>query len=129
MTTSWVGTSAHNDIPLPKNVRRYYLPSSSHGGGTGLTTENPAPAGAVMCPGNNWGKGTLRANPVPATGMVNRVRAALRDWVMKDIDPPPSQWPQMKDKNLVEPTMTAMGFPKGIPGIPESIFLPENSTP
>ena len=27
---------------------------------------------------------------------------------------------------LVEPTMKAMGFPKGVPGIPDSIFLPEN---
>lgn len=129
MTTSWVGTSALNDIPLPKNVRRYYLPSSSHGGGSGLTTEKPlGPANNVFvnCPGNNWGRGTLLANPVPATGMVNRMRAALRDWVMHDTPPPPSQWPMMKDKNLVEPTMKAMGFPEGIPGIPASIFLPEN---
>ncbi|MEX0744497.1 MAG: alpha/beta hydrolase domain-containing protein [Phycisphaeraceae bacterium] len=125
MTPSWVGTGAKNDIPLPKNVRRYYLPSSSHGGGNGQTTENPGPP-AVNCPGNNWGRGTLRANPVPATGMVNRARAALRDWVMHDTPPPPSQWPQMKDKTLVEPTMKAMGFPRGIPGIPESIFRPEN---
>ncbi len=125
MTTSWVGTAAHNDIPLPKNVRRYYLPSSSHGGGSGLTTENPANA-PVNCPGNNWGRGLLRANPVPATGMVNRVRAALRDWVVSGTEPPASVWPRMKDKNLVEPTMKAMGFPKGIPGIPESVFKPEN---
>jgi hypothetical protein len=68
----------------------------------------------------------LRANPVPATGMVTRVRAALRDWVMHDTPPPPSVWPKMKDKNLVEPTMEAMGFPKGIPGIPEFIFKPEH---
>jgi hypothetical protein len=150
MTTSWVGTSADRDIKLPGNVRRYYLPSSTHGGGNGQTTENPAPAGAVNCPGNNWGRGTLRANPVPAAGLVNRVRAALRDWVMLDIDPPPSQWPTLKplDKAvgrddarhdghkrhhhkkwqplLVEPTMKAMGFPKAVPGIPESIFAPEN---
>jgi hypothetical protein len=131
MTTSWVGTAAQLDIPLPDNVRRYYLPSSSHGGGSGLTTEKPlgptsTPPVFVNCPGNNWGRGTLLANPVPATGMVNRVRAALRDWVMRDTPPPPSQWPMMKDKNLVEPTMKAMGFPEGIPGIPASIFLPEN---
>jgi hypothetical protein len=126
MTTSWVGTSATEDIPLPANVRRYYLPSSSHGGGNGATTENPGAAGAVGCPGNNWGKGTLRANPVPATGMVNRVRAALRDWVMHDTQPPPSIWPTIRDETLVEPTMKAMHFPKGIPGIPESIFQAEN---
>ena len=148
MTTSWVGTSADEDIPLPRNVRRYYLPSSTHGGGNGATTENPAAAGAVNCPGNNWGKGTLRANPVPATGLVNKVRAALRDWVMHDTPPPPSQWPTLEPLNgrnekddddddeegqqakwrplLVAPSMKAMGFPKGIPGIPESIFKPEN---
>src|SRR6266849_5523559 len=33
MTTSWVGTDPKNDIPVPDNVRRYYLPSSTHGGG------------------------------------------------------------------------------------------------
>ena len=170
MTTSWVGTSAKEDIPLPRNVRRYYLPSSTHGGGNGQTTEAPASSGAVNCPGNNWGKGTLRANPVPATGLVNKVRASLRDWVMNDTPPPPSQWPTLKpikrddwrghdhdeddddhrdgkgnDRDddhdddgdhdahhgkwrplLVKPTMKAMGFPKGIPGITESIFKPEN---
>ena len=173
MTMSWVGTSADHDIPLPHNVRRYYLPSSTHGGGNGATTENPSgpPTTVVGCPGNNWGNGTLRANPVPSTGLVNRMRAALRDWVMTGTPPPPSQWPTLAplDQNaghghgwdddddhdghddwkhgrdrdhdrdqhhkhhgkkwrplLVEPTMKAMGFPKGIPGIPESIFEPEN---
>ncbi|MDB5864786.1 MAG: hypothetical protein JWO70_2592, partial [Betaproteobacteria bacterium] len=31
----WVGTSAKEDIPLPANVRRYYIGSTSHGGGAG----------------------------------------------------------------------------------------------
>ncbi|MDQ2939263.1 MAG: alpha/beta hydrolase domain-containing protein, partial [Actinomycetota bacterium] len=129
MTTSWVGTDAKTDIPLPHNVRRYYLPSSTHGGGNGTTTENPPRpvlTNAVNCPGNNWGRGTLRANPVPATGLVNRMRAALRDWVMIEKAPPPSQWPTLADKTLVDPTKAAMGFPSGVPGIPDSIFLPEN---
>jgi Alpha/beta hydrolase domain len=130
MTPSWVGTDPKNDIPLPGNVRRYYLPSSTHGGGNGQTTENPAPAGAVNCPGNNWGKGTLRANPVPALGLVNRMRAALRDWVMNGTEPPPSVWPRMRgpkgERTLVDATKAAMGFPSGVPGIPDSIFLPEN---
>jgi hypothetical protein len=126
MTTSWVGTDPKNDIPLPDNVRRYYLPSSTHGGGGGGFNEAPADTNGVNCPGNNWGRGTLRANPVPATAMVNRMRVALREWVMNGTPPPASVWPLMRDKNLVEPTMKAMGFPKGIPGIPESIFMPEN---
>ena len=129
MTTSWVGTDPKNDIPLPDNVRRYYLPSSTHGGGNGATDENPPPTGAG-CPCNNWGTGTLRANPVPATAMVNRLRVALRDWVMKGTNPPESVWPRMKgpknERALVEPTKAAMGFPSGVPGIPDSIFAPEN---
>jgi len=132
MTTSWVGTDPKNDIPLPKNVRRYYLPSSTHGGGNGTTTENPPSVvtAPVNCPGNNWGRGTLRANPVPATGMVNRMRVALRDWLLHDTPPPASQWPTLRgpkgERNLVEPTKAAMGFPSGVPGIPDSIFLAEN---
>jgi Alpha/beta hydrolase domain len=161
MTTSWVGTDAKRDIPLPSNVRRYYLPSSTHGGGGGGFDE-AIPDTGVNCPGNNWGRGTLRANPVPATQLVNRMRVALRDWVLHGTPPPPSQWPTLApledvvsegghgkhdddddddgggkpDKHgnkhkkwqslLVEPTMKAMGFPKGVPGIPDSIFLPEN---
>ena len=162
MTTSWVGTDAKKDIPLPGNVRRYYLPSSTHGGGGGGFNEAIPNVGAG-CPGNNWGVGTLRANPVPATALVNRMRVALRDWVMHGTPPPPSQWPTLKplkanegdrhewddedddddgnarghdegDKHrdakwqalLVEPTKRAMGFPSGVPGIPDSIFAPEN---
>ena len=129
MTTSWVGTDPKTDIPLPDNVRRYYLPSSTHGGGGGNFNQAIPNVGA-SCPGNNWGTGTLRANPVPATQLVNRMRVALRDWVMKGIDPPPSRWPHLRGANnertLVEPTMAAMGFPEGIPGIPDSIFNPDN---
>jgi len=133
MTTSWVGTDPKNDIPLPDNVRRYYLPSSTHGGGNGAMTENPPDAVdlfAINCPGNNWGRGTLRANPVPATQLVNRMRVALREWVMNDTPPPASRWPLLhgakNERNLVEPTKAAMGFPSGVPGIPDSIFLAEN---
>ncbi len=134
MTTSWVGTDPKNDIPLPDNVRRYYLPSSTHGGGNRDATDSgfneALPATGASCPGNNWGTGTLRANPVPANSLVNRMRVALREWVMNDTPPPASRWPLMhgakSERNLVEPTKSAMGFPSGVPGIPDSIFLPEN---
>ena len=129
MTPSWVGTDPKNDIPLPKIVRRYYLPGSTHGGGNGQMDQNPPNTG-VNCPGNNWGRGTLRANPVPATALVNRMRLALREWVLNGTEPPPSRWPLMSgaknERTLVEATKEAMGFPSGIPGIPESIFLREN---
>jgi hypothetical protein len=132
MTTSWVGTDPKTDIPLPDNVRRYYLPSSTHGGGNGAMSENPPDASAapVNCPGNNYGHGALRANPVPATQLVNRVRVALRQWVIDGTEPPPSLWPLMRgaknERALVEPTKEAMGFPSGVPGIPDSIFAADN---
>jgi len=132
MTTSWVGTNPIIDIPLPDNVRRYYLPSSTHGGGNGATTQAPADVTTtpVNCPGNNWGRGMLPANPVPSTALVNRMRLALRDWVTQGTPPPASVWPHMRgprnSRDLVEATKQAMGFPSGIPGIPDSIFAPEN---
>ena len=45
----------------------------------------------------------------------------LRDWVMHDIEPPPSRYPRLHGHNavLVMPTKEAMGFPD-IPGVPES---------
>jgi hypothetical protein len=129
MTPSWVGTDPKNDIPLPNNVRRYYLPSSTHGGGGGGFNQATSPAGA-NCPGNNGGTGTLRANPVPATAMVNRLRVALREWVLEGTEPPASKWPLMSgakhERTLVEANKAAMGFPSGVPGIPDSIFAPEN---
>jgi hypothetical protein len=132
MTPSWVGTDPKNDIPLPENVRRYYLPSSTHGGGNGQMIENPpdVTTAPVNCPGNNWGRGTLRANPVPSTALVNRMRVTLREWVLYGTEPPPSRWPLMRgaknERTLVEATKQAMGFPSGVPGIPDSIFQPEN---
>ena len=132
MTTSWVGTDPKNDIPLPDNVRRYYLPSSTHGGGNGATTQNPpdVTTAPLNCPGNNWGRGTLRANPVPSTALVNRMRLALRDWVTNGALPPESVWPHLvgakNSRDLVDATKQAMGFPSRVPGIPDTIFAPEN---
>jgi len=129
----WVGTDARRDIPLPENVRRYYIPSTTHGGGAGGFTQNP-PDVPVNCPGNNYGQGILRANPVPQTETVNAIRYHFRQWVMNDILPPPSVWPRLREGGhhhhhqgtLVEPTKEAMGFPT-IPGLrptaPEPGFI------
>jgi hypothetical protein len=125
MTTEWVGTSADVDIPLPHDVRRYYVPSTTHGGGGGGFSQN-IPNNPVNCPGNTWGQGMFRANPVPEAQLVNALRVAMRSWVMHDTPPPPSRWPRLADGNLVDPTQQAMGFPSGVPGIPATIFDPAN---
>jgi hypothetical protein len=126
LTPEWIGTAGDADIPLPRNVRRYYVPSSNHGGGAGGFAHMPATAGGPSCPGNNFGRGTLAANPVPHTEITNVLRVAMRDWVLNGTPPPPSRWPTLAGKTLVEANRKAMGFPAGVPGIPDSIFLPEN---
>lgn len=125
MTTSWVGTSADADIPLARNIRRYYIPSTTHGGGAGGFVHQP-PATGVNCPGNNYGTGVFRANPMPSTQMINVIRLALRRWILDGTPPPPSRYPTLTGGTLVDPTKAAMGFPSGVPGVPDSIFEPEN---
>jgi Alpha/beta hydrolase domain len=125
MTTEWVGTAANTDIALPRNVRRYYIPSTTHGGGGGGFNQNIANT-MVNCPGNTWGQGIFRANPVSETEITNVLRLAMRNWLMVGTSPPPSRYPTLVGGNLVAPTQAAMGFPSGVPGVPASIFLPEN---
>ena len=112
----WVGTDARRDIPLPGNVRRYYIPSSRHGGGSG--SFDVTPPAAPACPGTGQGQGLLPDNPVPHTETQAALEHHFRNWVMQGVDPPPSQWPRLREGNLVAPTKKAMGFPT-IPGVPE----------
>ena len=145
LTPEWVGTDARSDIPLPDNVRRYYIASSSHGGGAGgFDTSLPGiglPTNGPSCPGNNFGTAVLPANPVPHTQTVNALRLHFRNWVMKGIAPPDSVYPTLNGKradaggkitrgrnvpDLVDANKAAMGFPT-IPGVrgtaPEPDFI------
>lgn len=126
MTTEWVGTAADTDIPVPANVRRYYIASSSHGGGAGGFDSSLSPAPSPACPGNNFGTGVLPANPMPHIETVNAIRARLRAWVMKGTAPPDSVWPLLARGELVDANKTAMGFPtlpSLRPTIPEPDFI------
>lgn len=118
----WVGTDPKNDIPLPKNVRRYYIPSTDHGGGPGGFSVTPLPP-AANCPSSGYGPATFAANPVPHTQTVNALRAHFRNWVIHGTPPPESRYPTLRgsktERNLVEATKSAMGFPT-IPGVPPS---------
>jgi hypothetical protein len=94
----WVGTDASTDIPLPKNVRRYYIPSTEHGGGDGGFDTVNLPA-VPSCPSAGYGQGTFRGNPVPHTQTVLALRVHFRNWVMKGTLPPPSRWPTLRPLN------------------------------
>ena len=115
LTPEWVGTAGTTDIPLPDNVRRYYLPGTAHGGGAGGFTVGVAPP--ATCPTRNYGTGVLAANPLPHTETVNALKFHFRNWVMMDTPPPPSRWPMLADGTLGDATKDAIGFPT-IPGLP-----------
>ncbi len=102
-----VGTRADRDIPLPVNVRRYYFPGVSHGGGPGGFDPDPPPQ---ACCG-------LAPNPNPSRETLRALQAALVDWVVKGALPPPSQYPRLDRGELASPTQAALGFP-AIPGVP-----------
>jgi len=115
LTPEWVGTDGRTDLPLPDNVRRYYIPSSSHGGGAGgFNSSLPGqgmPTSGAACPGNNFGTGLLPPNPMPHTETVNALRLHLRRWVMKDEPPPPSRYPSLARGTLAPAHKAGIGFP------------------
>ncbi len=152
LTPEWVGSDGARDLPLPGNVRRYYIASSTHGGGAGgFGSSIPGialPTAGPSCPGNNFGTGVFPANPVPHTPVVNALRVHFRDWVMFGVKPPDSIWPRIRPNapagvgrdrhhgggmvaaanlsQLVDANKAAMGFPT-IPGLrataPEADFI------
>ena len=112
MSPNLVGTKADVDIALPSNVRRYYFPGTTHGGGRGgFSTEIPALANGCELPNN----------PNPQSETMRALIVALTEWVVKDAAPPPSQYPRLDQAQLAKPDHRAMGFPL-IPGAP----LPDN---
>lgn len=130
LTPEWVGTDGRADLPLPPDVRRYYIASSTHGGGAGgFDTSVPGaglPAKGAACPGNNYGTGVLPPNPMPHLQTVNAIREHFRAWVTRGVAPPPSRWPRLSDGTLAVADKNAIGFPT-LPGlrasVPEADFI------
>jgi hypothetical protein len=113
MSPDLVGTDARADIPLPGNVRRYYLPGVTHGGGMGGFETDPAKLpGAPGC--------TLAGNPNPAYLTYNALQHALAEWVQRGVEPPPSVYPRLQRHELVPVAALARRFPKGA-GLPDPV--------
>jgi hypothetical protein len=106
MSPGLVGTDAKEDIALPANVRRYYMPGTTHGGGAG--------GFQVMQPSNE--RCGLATNPNPMADTHRALTAALIDWVVKGAEPPPSRYPTLAQRELVPAAAVAASFPK-IPGV------------
>ena len=123
LTPEWVGTDAKADLPLPDNVRRYYIASTNHNGGVGgFNTSLPGkglPTVGAACPGNNFGTGVLPANPVSHTQTINAIRVHFRNWVMQGTTPPPSRYPMLANNTLGPANKAGIGFPT-LPGLRET---------
>ena len=102
MSPGLVGTDARHDIALPGNVRRYYMPGTTHGGGAGGF--QIAQAGNERC--------SLPQNPNPMADTHRALVAALIEWVMKGTEPPPSRYPTLADGQLAPAATVAAAFPK-----------------
>jgi hypothetical protein len=103
-----VGTDAKADLPLPSNVRRYFFPGTTHGGGRGgFSAARPAPPADCVLP----------ANPNPESETLRALTVALVDWVTKGTEPPPSRYPRLDQGQLAPATKAGIGFPN-IPGAP-----------
>ena len=101
-----VGTDATRDIPLPDNVRRYYMPGTTHGGGRGGFARVQPAAGRCELP----------QNPNPMADTTRALLAALVEWVTKGTAPPASRYPMLADGALVAADANAATY-RTIPGL------------
>ncbi|MBN9319315.1 MAG: hypothetical protein J0I28_06485, partial [Caulobacterales bacterium] len=108
-----IGTDAKADIPLPANVRRYYNPGVTHGGGQGgFKLEGPRMAAC-----------TLAGNPNPVADTARAHLANLISWVKDGVEPPPSAYPTLAKGDLVTAEQAMARFP-AIPGAPRPDLNP-----
>src|SRR5262249_48148141 len=101
------GPEGGEEGALPRNVRRYYHPGTSHGGGAGGFAVAQPPLPGLM----------LAGNPNPEVDTRRALFLRLIDWVTRGRLPPQSRYPSPRNGTLVAPTADAMGWPD-IPGAP-----------
>ena len=75
------------DLPLPDNSRAYLIAGTQHGGRPGV---DPRPGPCVN-----------PRNPHSATPALRALFAALEDWVVRGVAPPPSRVPSLTDGTAV----------------------------
>ena len=109
MSPNLIGTDAKRDLPLPANVRRYYYPGTTHGGGLGGFGVDVTAAAGSRC--------TLHDNPNPEADQTRALTRALVEWVTTGTPPPASRYPTLANGDLVPATRAAIGLPD-IPGLP-----------
>jgi hypothetical protein len=106
MSAVLVGTAGTEDLAMPDNVRSYYFPGTTHGGGPGgfsAAPAAPARGRAGVC--------VLPVNPNPESDTMHALLEDMVAWVTKGTPPPASRYPHLSDGTLVRATKAAVGFP------------------
>lgn len=85
-----VTDGAGRDVPLPANVRYYFVPGTQHGGGAGVTT-------GLVKPPDSGSTCRLPNSPVTMTPIERALVVALEDWVVHGTPPPASTHPKVAD--------------------------------
>jgi Alpha/beta hydrolase domain len=95
-----VTDGAGHEVPIPDNVRLYFVPGAQHGGGNGVGTERQT----ATC-----------QNPSSAVDERTTDRAlvpAMEAWLTTGTAPPASQYPTLAARTLALPdSRSAVGFP------------------
>ncbi|RVU05785.1 hypothetical protein EOE18_07330 [Novosphingobium umbonatum] len=103
MSPGLIGTDGRADLPLPPEVRRYYFPSTTHGGswtGGFPVKGDPVPAGCA-----------LAGNAISSMESLRAAQMMLLAWVREGKAPPPSRYPTLHAGDLVQASAKAMGWP------------------
>jgi hypothetical protein len=86
------------DLPLPDNVRMYFLSGTQHLVAAFPPQRTPE-AGAVNP--NARSDGQQLSNPTPQDNVMRGLLRALHQWSTDGTPPPPSQYPRLEDHTLV----------------------------
>ena len=84
-----------SDATVPDNVRIYLLSGTQHG-------ESAFPP--------SFGAGQAMGNPTPQANVMRALLRAAHQWVVSDVRPPNSRYPNLRNKTLVP--ATAVKFPE-----------------
>jgi hypothetical protein len=95
-----------NPVPIPDNVRLYLLASHPHGGATGVGVV-PSERGACAHVANT------NRSAAPA---MRALLVALDEWADRGVEPPPSNYPDVRRGTLATVDEVARTFP-AIPGV------------
>jgi hypothetical protein len=109
------------DLELPDNVRMYMLAGTQHVVAPFPPVRTPPVSGAGASAAARTGGQQLN-NPTPQNNVMRALLHAWHEWATGAASPPPSQYPQLRDRTLVRidevrfPTLKGVADPRRIVG-------------